>query len=118
MGEADKLAEAMNADPNPSASKKKRAKEARKLETKVKLALEEGRIEEDIKGVKMEKVFSKASTKQAMIARVSLSCSTLEHCAHPIVLATSRTRTALKPLSALWPVRVQEQRPYTVPRDT
>lgn len=50
-------------------SKKKRAKEARKLEVKVKQALEEGRIEEDIKGVKMEKVFSKASTKQAMIAR-------------------------------------------------
>lgn len=58
-------------DPNPSTSKKKRVKEAKKLETRVKLALEEGRIEDDIKGVKMDKVFSKASTKQAMIARVS-----------------------------------------------
>jgi ubiquitin carboxyl-terminal hydrolase 1 len=69
--EAERLAEAMAADPNPSTSKKKRVKEAKKLETRVKLALEEGRIEDDIKGVKMDKVFSKASTKQAMIARVS-----------------------------------------------
>lgn len=54
-----------------SQSKKKRARDARKLQAKVKAALDEGRIEEDIKGVKMEKVFSRASTKQAMIARVS-----------------------------------------------
>jgi len=69
--EAERLAEVLNTDPNPSPSKKKRAKEAKKLETKVKHALEEGRIEDDIRGVKMDKVFSKASTKQAMIARVS-----------------------------------------------
>lgn len=69
--EAERLAEALNADPAPSSSKKKRAKDAKKLETKVQMALAEGRIEDDIKGVKMEKVFSKASTKQAMIARVS-----------------------------------------------
>ncbi|KAH9173359.1 hypothetical protein EDB89DRAFT_723307 [Lactarius sanguifluus] len=37
--------------------------------TRLKAALDEGRIEEDIKGVKMEKVFSRASTKQAMVAR-------------------------------------------------
>ncbi|KIM76341.1 hypothetical protein PILCRDRAFT_98727 [Piloderma croceum F 1598] len=67
--EAEKLAEALRADPNPSTSKKKRAKEAGKLERRLKLALEEGRIEEDIKGVRMDKVVSKASTKQAMIAR-------------------------------------------------
>jgi ubiquitin carboxyl-terminal hydrolase 1 len=66
------LAEALRADPSPSTSKKKRAREAGKLERKVKLALEEGRIEEDVKGVKMDKVVSKASTKQAMIARVSI----------------------------------------------
>jgi ubiquitin carboxyl-terminal hydrolase 1 len=69
--EAEKLAEAVSADPNSSPSKKKRAKEAKKLEKKVKLALEQGRIEDDIKGIKMDKVISKASTKQAMIARVS-----------------------------------------------
>lgn len=67
--EAERLAEATATDPNPSPSKKRRAKEAKKLENKLKIALEEGRIEDDIKCVKMDKVFSKASTKQAMIAR-------------------------------------------------
>ncbi|KAF7969923.1 hypothetical protein HWV62_25524 [Athelia sp. TMB] len=67
--EATRLADAVDSDPSASVSKKKRAKEARKLEVKVKQALEEGRIEDDIKGIKMEKVFSKASTKQAMVAR-------------------------------------------------
>jgi ubiquitin carboxyl-terminal hydrolase 1 len=71
--EADRLAAAVSADPNVSVSKKKRAKDARKLEMKVQNALEHGRIEEDIKGVKLERVFSRASTKQAMIARVGLS---------------------------------------------
>src|ERR1700683_4091310 len=52
---AERLAEVLNADPNPAPSKKKRAKEAKKLETKVKHALEEGRIEDDIRGVKMDK---------------------------------------------------------------
>lgn len=69
--EADKLTEATSSDADPSSSKKKRAREARKLVARVKASLDEGRIEEDIKGVKMEKVFSKASTKQSMVARVS-----------------------------------------------
>ena len=69
--EADRLTVATANDPDPSSSKKKRAREARKLATRVMAALNEGRIEDDIKGVKLEKVFSKASTKQAMIARVS-----------------------------------------------
>ncbi|KAI5116047.1 hypothetical protein M0805_009361, partial [Coniferiporia weirii] len=67
--EADSLKESVAKDAGASQSKKKRAREARKLEAKVRAAIEEGRIEEDIKGVKMEKVFSKASTKQAMVAR-------------------------------------------------
>ncbi|KAI0775875.1 hypothetical protein BD413DRAFT_524793 [Trametes elegans] len=67
--EANKLTEASQASNNPSSSKKKRAQEARKLLARVKAALDEGRIEEDIKGVKMEKVFSRASTKQSMVAR-------------------------------------------------
>ncbi|KAF6751450.1 hypothetical protein DFP72DRAFT_907057 [Ephemerocybe angulata] len=53
----------------PSSSKKKRLKEVRKMEARVKTALQEGRIEDDLKDVRMEKVFSPASTKQAMIAR-------------------------------------------------
>lgn len=71
--EADRLAAAVSADPNVSISKRKKAKDARKLEFRVQTALDHGRLEEDIKGVKLEKVFSKASTKQAMIARVSMS---------------------------------------------
>jgi hypothetical protein len=71
--EADRLAAAVNADPTASISKRKRVKDARKLELRVQSALDHGRLEEDVKGVKMEKVFSRASTKQAMIARVSLS---------------------------------------------
>ncbi|KAI0070591.1 cysteine proteinase [Panus rudis PR-1116 ss-1] len=66
--EAKHLTEASSGS-EASASKKKRAREARKLEARLRQAIEEGRIEEDIKGVQMEKVFSKASTKQAMIAR-------------------------------------------------
>jgi ubiquitin carboxyl-terminal hydrolase 1 len=55
-----------------SLSKKKRLREVRRFALRLKTALEEGRIEEDIKGVKIEKVFSRASTKQAMVARVSI----------------------------------------------
>lgn len=71
--EADRLAAAVIADPTASVSKRKRMKDARKLELKVQSALDHGRLEEEVKGVKLEKVFSRASTKQAMIARVSLS---------------------------------------------
>ncbi|GJJ06964.1 hypothetical protein Clacol_001161 [Clathrus columnatus] len=68
LAEAQKLSDAV-AEGDASTSKKKKAKEVRKLETRVKAAIEEGRIEEDIKGVKMEKVFSRCSTRQSMIAR-------------------------------------------------
>ena len=78
--EAEKLTEAEKGDQDPSASKKKRAREARKMAARVKAALDDGRIEEDIKGVKMEKVFSRASTKQAMIARVRTSPSYVIRC--------------------------------------
>ncbi|KAF8520812.1 hypothetical protein BU17DRAFT_75586 [Hysterangium stoloniferum] len=70
LAEAEKATDAVTAgEGSTSSSKKKRAREARRLEAKVKAALHEGRIEEDIKGVKMEKIFSRCSTKQAMIAR-------------------------------------------------
>lgn len=68
--EADRLTEASQAVNDPTSSKKKRARDSRKLLARVKAALDEGRIEEDIRGVRLEKVFSKASTKQSMIARV------------------------------------------------
>ncbi|KAF5387875.1 hypothetical protein D9615_000834 [Tricholomella constricta] len=63
------LEEATRPGAKPSASKKKRLKEVRKMEARVKAALVEGRIEDDLPDIRMEKVFSKASTKQAMIAR-------------------------------------------------
>ena len=60
--------------PKVSNSKKKRFKEVKKMEKRVKIALEEGRIEDEsyLEGVRIEKVVSPASTKQAMIARVSV----------------------------------------------
>jgi len=71
LAEVGRVAALMTIDSNPSSSKKKRARDIRKLEARVKAAIDEGRIEEDIPGVKLEKVYSRESTKQVMIARVS-----------------------------------------------
>ncbi|KDQ29547.1 hypothetical protein PLEOSDRAFT_1112327 [Pleurotus ostreatus PC15] len=66
----NKLTEANGNSPKkPSGSKKRRAKEVAKMELRVRTALEEGRVEDDLKDVRMEKVVSRASSKQAMIAR-------------------------------------------------
>ncbi|KAK0491556.1 hypothetical protein IW261DRAFT_1547588 [Armillaria novae-zelandiae] len=69
MQEVETLAEATKPENKPSASKKRRLKDVRKMEVRVKAALEEGRIEDELKDIRMEKVFSSMSTKQAMIAR-------------------------------------------------
>jgi ubiquitin carboxyl-terminal hydrolase 1 len=90
VSEAEKATEAVSGEHEASSSKKKRAREARKLEARVKAALDEGRIEEDIKGVKMEKVFSRCSTKQAMIARVRFA-GIFMTCLTPSASATSRS---------------------------
>lgn len=74
--DAERLAAEASKSASVSPSKKKRLREVRRLALRLKTALEEGRIEEDIKGVKVEKVFSRASTKQAMVARVSKRCFT------------------------------------------
>ncbi|KAG9105054.1 hypothetical protein FRC06_000027 [Ceratobasidium sp. 370] len=50
-------------------SKRKRERETRKHEELVRKALADRKVEEEIKGLKMEKVYSKRSTKQVMIAR-------------------------------------------------
>ncbi|QRV72812.1 ubiquitin carboxyl-terminal hydrolase [Ceratobasidium sp. AG-Ba] len=50
-------------------SKKKRERETRKFEELVRKAIADRKVEEEIKGLKMEKVYSKRSTKQVMIAR-------------------------------------------------
>jgi len=68
--------ENVNADgenAKESASRKRRIWEARKFEDRVRAALENGRIEEDIKGIKLERVLSSRSTKHTMIARVIIT---------------------------------------------
>ncbi|KAG7447707.1 cysteine proteinase [Guyanagaster necrorhizus] len=69
MQEVETLVEATKPENKPSASKKRRLKDVRKMEARVKAALDEGRIEDELKDIRMEKVFSSMSTKQAMIAR-------------------------------------------------
>jgi ubiquitin carboxyl-terminal hydrolase 1 len=66
-----KLEHEIQSQTKPSNSKKERLRKVRKMEAKVRTAIQEERIEEDLKDVRMEKVFSPLSTKQAMIARVS-----------------------------------------------
>lgn len=60
-------------DGHISQSKKKRIREAKKYESRVAALIQEGRIEEDIKGLKLERSVSQASTKQAMLARVRIN---------------------------------------------
>ncbi|KAF8227633.1 cysteine proteinase [Tricholoma matsutake] len=63
------LEEATRPEARPSSSKKRRLKEVYKMERQVRSALEEGRIEDDLRNIRIDRVFSKASSKQAMIAR-------------------------------------------------
>lgn len=69
--DAERLTAEVGKSSSVSQSKKKRLREVKRFALRLKTALEEGRIEEDIKGINIEKVFSRASTKQAMVARVS-----------------------------------------------
>jgi ubiquitin carboxyl-terminal hydrolase 1 len=68
--EADVIRISAPTDAPETSSRKKRISNAQKLVKRVKTALDEGRIEDDIKGVKLEKVISRSSTKQTMLARV------------------------------------------------
>jgi len=70
--EAERLERLVSSDPQATISKRRKAKDARKLEVKLRASLDHGRLEEDVKGVKLDKVLSRASTKQAMIARPPL----------------------------------------------
>jgi hypothetical protein len=58
--------------PKATTSRKKRERETRKLEELVRKAITDRKVEDEIKGLKMEKVYSKHSTKQVMIARVRM----------------------------------------------
>ncbi|KAG9120927.1 hypothetical protein FRC07_003334 [Ceratobasidium sp. 392] len=55
--------------PKVSTSKRKREREVRKHEELVRKALTDRKVEDEIKGLKLEKVYSRRSTKQVMIAR-------------------------------------------------
>jgi ubiquitin carboxyl-terminal hydrolase 1 len=89
---ANRLAAAnVNADgerAKESASRKRRIRDAKKFEARVQAALEDGRIEEDVKGVTLERVVSPRSTKHTMIARVSIIpqaelVADMHYCSHP-----------------------------------
>jgi ubiquitin carboxyl-terminal hydrolase 1 len=79
LSEIKALEETTRSEAKPSGSRKRRLKDVYKMERQVRTAVEEGRIEDDLRNVRMDKVFSIASSKQAMIARVRLphlqSCS-------------------------------------------
>ena len=72
VAETEQTKALMMTELKPSASLRNRANKADELRARVKDAIEEGRIEEEIPGLKLEKVYSSESTKQVMIARVSV----------------------------------------------
>ncbi|KZV75344.1 cysteine proteinase [Peniophora sp. CONT] len=61
--------ERLSEDPKPTNSRKKHIRELKRSANRVESALAEKREEEDIKDLKLTRVFSRASTKQAMVAR-------------------------------------------------
>lgn len=101
----------------PSQSKKKRYKEVKKMEQRVKTALVEGRIEDEtlLEGVRLEKVVSPASTKQAMIARVSSPSFTNFLPTDNSASASSSTRSSPQPIRTLRPIRVKEHNTRVLP---
>lgn len=103
-----------------SNSKKKRFKEVKKMEKRVKIALEEGRIEDEsyLEGVRIEKVVSSASTKQAMIARVSVIILRMtNNCTHvdAKLSAASSASSAPQQIGPLWTIRFQEHHSCAIP---
>jgi len=100
----------------PSSSKKKRYKEVKKMEQRVRTALEEGRIEDEafLKDVRLDRVVSPASTKQAMIARVSyvkLPSATLT-----LSIASACSCPPPQSFCPLWSIRRKKHNSRTFPR--
>ncbi|KIL70479.1 hypothetical protein M378DRAFT_7310 [Amanita muscaria Koide BX008] len=62
------LQDALKPENNPSASKQRRFKDIKRFEARVHSSLEQGRIEDELKHVRLERVVSPAA-KQTMIAR-------------------------------------------------
>ena len=110
-----KLEEETGSDKKPSNSKKERLKRVRKMEARVRRAVAEERIEDDIKDVRMEKIVSPASTKQAMIARVR-DINLLLSRAYCCRLASASPCAPHQPIRPLWALRFQKQCSSYIPR--
>lgn len=111
------LEEATKPEAKPSSSKKRRLKEVKRMEARVKAAITQGRIEDDLKDIRLEKVTSPASTKQSMIARVRPSSLTKNVANTPKKYkAPTHTRTPHQPLRALWSIRLQKHYQAHIPR--
>lgn len=104
----------------PSPSKKKRFKEVKRMEQRIKQVITDGRIEEDalLEGIRLEKVFSPASTKQAMIARVRYMFNLTEQSLIRTIPASSRSRITPQQICSLWAVRGKKYHPSLIPRNT
>lgn len=75
---------AVASQPDASKSKKRKAREVQELKRAVQEALDGNKIEEDIPGLDLQKVTSSASSKQAMIARVSVELFESGHQLRPL----------------------------------
>jgi hypothetical protein len=89
------------------------------MEARVKAAITQGRIEDDLKDIRLEKVTSPASTKQSMIARVRLPTSQenrIMSLTPQKYKAPTHTRTTHQPLRPLWSIRLQKHHKANIPR--
>lgn len=102
--EADAIRVSAAHDGPETASRKRRIAHARKLVKRVKTALEEGRIEDDIKGVTLEKVVSRQSTRQTMLARVCAYSLYIQHLLKTFIDTAGPCLTP-QPLGVLWALR-------------
>jgi hypothetical protein len=121
LTEESKRLAAAAALPDASSNKKKRAKEIAKLQRRVQQALDEQRIEDDVKDVKLERVFSPCSTKQVMIARVCFVVRfSLDLALISVVCeAPARASDPPKPVVIFWlRNRIQELLPHRLPGNT
>jgi len=90
------------------------------MEQRIRSVISEGRIEEEalVEGIRLEKTVSPASTKQAMIARVSESVRF--PCCFPITLASASpcSSSTSKSISALRSIRCKEYHQGVFPGST
>ena len=99
----------LSEDPKPTNSRKKHLRELKRHANRVEIALKERREEEDIKDLKLTRVFSRASTKQAMVARVRMhSLPFVTRIDTRFLLATVRTCPPPQSLDVIRRLRTEE----------